>query len=63
MRIGNIGHVDVITNAGTIWRIIVVAMDGHCGPVTRGSENARDQMRLGIMVPLRCRPRNQRRQR
>ena len=55
MCIGSIRHVDIIADAGAVRRFIVVAVDGHCRPVTRGSEHARDQMRFRIVhLPGGC---------
>ena len=49
MRIGNIRHMDIIADAGAIRCFIVVAIDGHCRPVTRCGKHTRDQMRLRIV--------------
>ena len=49
MCIGNIRHMDIIADASAIRCFIVVAIDGHCRPVTRCSEHTRDQMWLRIV--------------
>ena len=49
MRIGNICHMDIIADAGAIRRFIVVAIDGHCCPFTRGTEHAWNQVWLWIV--------------
>jgi hypothetical protein len=49
MRIGNIRHMDIIADAGAVRHFVVVAIDSHWSPITRGGEYARDQMGLRIM--------------
>lgn len=49
MRLGEVAHMDVIANAGSVRRIVAVAIHDHDCTIASGGKNPRNQMELRIV--------------